>query len=386
MKAQRPLTPDRLTAGVRTPPAVLAALESRSADDALRSLALYDGLIDFSSNDYLGFSTTGALKAEMERTAPADERRVGSTGSRLLSGNSRYAEETEQLLARFYGAEASLIFSTGYAANVGLLSCVPTRHDTILYDELCHASIIDGIRLSLAKHRYKFRHNDLEHLRELLLTSRGSVFVVTESLFSMDGDFAPIEELCMLARQHGAFVIVDEAHAVGVFGERGEGLVASLGLEGEVFGRVVTFGKGMGAHGAAVCGSETLRQYLINFSRSFMYSTAPEFETFRTIRAAHTLASSASVERSVLKKVIGAYQTAIQELGASNNGPIQTVRISPNTNTRKLAASIREQGMDVRAILSPTVAKGEERLRICLHAFNTAGQVENLVAAIRNQK
>jgi 8-amino-7-oxononanoate synthase len=198
----------------------------------------------------------------------------GSTGSRLISGNSKQAEATEAFLADFHQAEAALIFNSGYDANVGLFSALGNRHALILYDELVHASIHDGLRLSLAK-KIKFRHNDVAHLQQLLTRHQAeTVYIAVESVYSMDGDQAPLKALAELAELCGAGLVVDEAHATGVYGEKGEGLVVADGLAHRVYARVHTFGKAIGLQGAVVVGTNVLKNYLINFSRSFIYSTA----------------------------------------------------------------------------------------------------------------
>ncbi|MBL4654010.1 MAG: aminotransferase class I/II-fold pyridoxal phosphate-dependent enzyme, partial [Flavobacteriales bacterium] len=241
-------------------------LENRKGENALRSLKTVNGLIDFSSNDYLGFARDFAVLNHSVGVG-------GSTGSRLLTGNSIEAEELEAFIAEYHNAEAGLLYNSGYDANIGLLSCVPQRGDTVIYDELSHASIIDGIRLSRAE-SFKFKHNNLEHLETRLKSAKGNVFVVVESVYSMDGDFSPLQELINLKQKFDFNLIVDEAHATGLFGKKGEGRCVELGIQNEVFARVHTYGKALGCHGAIVLGSETLRSYLINFSRSFIYTTA----------------------------------------------------------------------------------------------------------------
>ena len=229
-------------------------LDERAARDALRRLRLPDGKTDFCSNDYLGVVTNGLLEDGDGREAH------GSGGSRLLAGNYALIEETEKMIAGFHSAPAGLIYNSGYDANVGLLSCVPGRGDIILYDALSHASIRDGVRLSFAQ-AHGFAHNDCNDLeRRLAAGGDGTKFVVTESVFSMDGDLPPLEDMAALCGRYGAHLIVDEAHATGVIGAAGEGLVQQKGLEGACFARIHTFGKAMGCHGAVVLGSDRLRE------------------------------------------------------------------------------------------------------------------------------
>lgn len=348
-------------------------LKEREAQDALRRLRLPEGKVDFCSNDYLGVVKNGLLGVITEDAH-------GSGGSRLLAGNYPLVEETELAIAAFHGGQAALIFNSGYDANLGLLSSVPQRGDVILYDALSHASIRDGIRLSLAQ-AYGFAHNDLGELGAKLekFSGGGTVFVVTESVFSMDGDFAPLREMAALCRQYNAQLIVDEAHATGVVGAKGEGLVQELGLENECFARVYTFGKAVGCHGAAVVGSTLLRVYLINFSRSFIYTTALPPASVRAIARAYALLPGLDAERERLRLLIGRFRQApIAWQRLDSITPIQVVIVPGNAAVRGLADRLQEAGLDVRPIMSPTVEKGKERLRIVLHSFNTEEEVDRL--------
>jgi 8-amino-7-oxononanoate synthase len=354
-------------------------LKEREVQDALRRLLLPEGKVDLCSNDYLGIARNGLLEDGILMAAsPADGADAhGSGGSRLLAGNYALIEETERAIAVFHGAAAALIYNSGYDANLGLLSSVPQRGDVILYDALSHASIRDGMRLSLAQ-AYGFAHNDPDELERRLRVARGAgggaktVFVVTESVFSMDGDFAPLREMVALCRQYDAQLIVDEAHATGVVGGKGEGLVQALGLEKECFARVHTFGKAVGCHGAAVLGSELLRDFLINFSRSFIYTTALPPASARAIARAYALFPRLDAERDRLRLLIDRFrQTPMIWQRLDSMTPIQVVVVPGNAAVKALAARLQEAGLDVRPILSPTVEKGKERLRIVLHAFNT---------------
>jgi 8-amino-7-oxononanoate synthase len=246
-------------------------LEKRKEIDALRTLAINEGKTDFCSNDYLGI-----VKNKLLENVPGENYAHGSTGSRLLSGNYKLIEETENIIANFHEAEAGLLFNSGYAANTGLLGCIAQKGDIIIYDQLSHASIRDGIRLSFAT-SFSFQHNDVGDLEKKLAGIQNpgvNIFVVTESVFSMDGDMAPLLEISSLCERYGAGLIVDEAHATGVTGAKGEGLVQQLSIQHKCFARVHTFGKACGCHGAIVLGSEKLKNYLINFSRPFIYSTS----------------------------------------------------------------------------------------------------------------
>lgn len=350
-------------------------LEERIQNNSLRTLVSHTGKTDFCSNDYLGISRDRLLKT-------TEGLRPGSTGSRLLAGNYELIEKAETIIATFHQTESALIFNSGYDANVGLLSCVPQRGDTILYDQLSHASIRDGIRLSFAD-SFSFRHNDTQDLEHKLKQATGNIFVVTESVFSMDGDLAPLESLCGLCDTFSANLIVDEAHATGIIGERGEGLTQKLNLQEQVFARIHTFGKALGTHGAAIVGSQRLKDYLVNFSRPFIYSTAlPETSVDHIIQA-YKLFPGMLAERKHLDKLIRIFQsgqTKFQNL--KSDTPIQGLIVSGNHETKSLANKLQENNLDVRAILYPTVPKGAERLRIVLHSFNTENELRNLLALL----
>jgi len=361
-------------------------LRERKEQHAFRRLRLPDGKIDLCSNDYLGIATGGlieqALAAGGGPGATRPDARHGSGGSRLLAGNYPLIEETEHALAAFHAAETGLIFNSGYDANLGLLSCLPQRGDTILYDHLSHASIRDGMRLSFAR-SFSFGHNDLADLEKRLATAEGNKFVVTESVFSMDGDQAPLAEMAATCQRYGAHLIVDEAHATGVVGEKGEGLVQVLGLESACLARVHTFGKAVGCHGAIVLGSSRLRDYLVNFCRSFIYTTALPASAVQAIRTAYALFPVMHKEREHLRMLIDRWQTAILRFERLESiTPIQGVVVPGNEAVKALAERLQAEGLDIRPILYPTVPKGEERLRIVLHAFNTMEEMERLIGLL----
>ena len=353
-------------------------LEERKANNALRELKTNNNLIDFCSNDYLGFASEKSIhQVESELT------QYGATGSRLISGNHIIIEEVEDYLADFYKSESALIFNSGYNANLGFFSCVPQRGDTIIYDELIHASIRDGIRLSNAS-SFSFKHNDLVELQNKIAKAEGNVYLAIESIYSMDGDFAPLTEMATICKKQGVALIVDEAHAVGIFGE-GKGLCVELGIENDAFARVVTFGKVYGCHGAAVLGSNDLRDYLINFSRPFIYTTALPLQSVLTIKKAHQFLIDNSDRIEKLKENIRYFQEQSQQLILNtqySKSAIQCIIIEGNDEVKKVAEKIQKEGFDVRPILSPTVAKGQERLRVCLHSFNTTEEIKCLVAEL----
>jgi 8-amino-7-oxononanoate synthase len=355
-------------------------LGERRAEDALRRLRLPEGKTDLCSNDYLGIVTNGLI--------PANALAHGSMGSRLLAGNYPLMEETERALAGFHSSDAGLLFNSGYDANLGVLSCVAQRGDTIFYDQLSHASIRDGIRLSFAQ-SHSFAHNDCQdlerRLRAALRAGSGSrIFVVTESVFSMDGDMAPLESIVALCRSYGAHCIVDEAHATGVIGKAGEGLVQALGLQGECIARIHTFGKAVGCHGAIVLGSERLRQFLINFCRPLIYTTAFPPASVGAIADAYRLFPKMEAERERLRQLIDRFRRATigyQRLDSLT--PIQVVVVPGNAAVRELAERLQQAGLDIRPILYPTVPRGGERLRIVIHSFNTEEEIDKLTDLLR---
>ncbi len=351
-------------------------LDERKQVNALRSLIVNDDTTDFCSNDYLSIVKNKLIEKSIQKDLSH-----GSTGSRLLSGNYKFIEETENFIAAFHEAAAGLIFNSGYDANTGLLSCVPQKGDVIIYDQLSHASIRDGIRLSFAT-SFSFLHNDLTDLEKkltLAINLDRNIFVVTESVFSMDGDKAPLIEISNLCEKHNAGLIVDEAHATGVIGRRGEGLIQQLFLQQKCFARIHTFGKACGCHGAIVLGSAQLKKYLINFSRQFIYSTSLPPSATAAIAASYNIFPSLQNERDHLNNLITVFQKKkIKHTLLKSDTPIQVVIIPGNEEVKKVARSLQENKMDVRAILYPTVPKGRERLRIVFHAFNTEEQVEKL--------
>ena len=358
-------------------------LRERTQAGNLRKLTTQQAAVDLFSNDYLGLVTTGTL-AELMQPINSEFHTTGSTGSRLLSGNSEQAELLEHTIAKFHKAEAALLFNSGYDANMGLLASITGRNSTILSDELCHASLIDGIRLSTASRKYKFAHNDLEDLEEKLKkhTAEGSVIVVVESAYSMDGDMAPLAAIVDLCETYDAQLVVDEAHATGVVGKHGEGLVYTLGLQDKVFARVHTFGKALGCHGAAVVGSELLKQYLINFARPFIYTTALPGHSVHAAYCAYQYLSGHNFSNQPLHDLIAHFRSRIKETGSEgwkdSISPIQALVVGDNERSKLLASKLQSAGLQVKPILHPTVSAGMERLRICLHTFNTKEQVDLL--------
>lgn len=355
------------------------SLEKRKLNHSLRTLKSENSKVDFCSNDYLGFARSKSLRQSfLSSLINYPDFRMGSSGSRLIAGNDSFTERLEEEIADFHQSEAALIYNSGYDANVGLFSCLPQRGDTIISDEYIHASIIDGIRLSHAQ-RYVFKHNDLQSLENKLELAKGRIFIAVESLYSMDGDEAPLLQIAELAKNYNAALIVDEAHATGIFGNKGRGLVEELGLCDQVFARVITFGKALGTHGAVILGSKQFRSYLINFSRSLIYSTASGFLNHLAVKLAYDLLKKQDYQTEI-KERITLFRNTIKPQIRLQEGrsPIQIILIEGNQKAKEAEFRIQEAGYDVRAILSPTVPEGLERIRICLHNHNTKDEIINL--------
>ncbi len=364
---------------VPVPKSIVSELGQRQRASALRTLAINRGGVDLCSNDYLG------LARDLATAGPARTVAGGATGSRLLSGNTAEHESLERFIADFHQTEAALIFGSGYEANLGLLSALGARNDTVLYDELVHASMRDGIRLGFAR-SFSFRHNDANDLREKLSRSRGETFVAVESLYSMDGHESPLAEILDVCEQHGAFLIVDEAHATGVYGPKGQGLVQALGLSARVFARIHTFGKALGYRGGAVVGPAALRDYLINVSRPFIYSTAPDPASLAAIRECYLRQSEMSGRRERLAGLVRHFREMTGDFPnlefLESSSPIQGVVIPGNRNALEAEQALAAQGYFARAIRSPTVPAGSERLRLCLHAFNTESEIKRALTIL----
>ncbi|KAF3044062.1 hypothetical protein E8E12_008611 [Didymella heteroderae] len=381
-------------------------LDERQKKSTLRNLTLpKPGQTDFSSNDFLSLSTNLRLKEAYVTELRASNLPLGSGGSRLLDGNSTYAESLERDVASFHGAEAGLLWNSGFDANAGFFSCVPQPGDVIIFDELVHASVHDGMRLSRAAQTVPFVHNSVADLRRVLqgvaeLPSTCNVFIAVESIYSMDGDVAPLQMIVntvneTLGAERG-HVIVDEAHSTGVLGFEGRGLVCELGLEKEVFARLHTFGKALAGNGAILLGSQTLRHYLINYARPLIYTTFLSYPSLALIRSSYELLRSGGAVslQSQLHQLTELLFKALQQLhiisaaarsllsipSACPQSPIFAVQLR---QPRDLAGYLQDKGMMVRAVVSPTVPRGTERVRICLHAGNTVEEVESLVGALQ---
>tara|TARA_Y100001933_G_scaffold70045_1_gene71234 strand:+ start:8264 stop:9418 length:1155 start_codon:yes stop_codon:yes gene_type:complete len=367
-------------------------LEKRKNENALRKLSNYKDLVDFSSNDYLGLAREAKIRQQADRLLVETDGLNGATGSRLLTGHYPLLAELEVVMANFHNAEAALVFNSGYDANLGLFSSVPQRNDNVFYDELVHASIRDGIALGNAK-SYKFKHNDLEDLHRHIERSRNidngsETYIVTESVFSMDGDSPDLRALADYCAKNKFHLIVDEAHAVGVLGN-GKGLVSELGIEDRVFARLVTFGKALGCHGAAILGTSHLKTYLTNFARSLIYTTALPPHTVATVFSSYTHLASEQGKRAVksLQDRIHFFVQKkrdynLQDVFLPSESAIHVAVLKGNERVKRCAEQIQKNGFDVRPILAPTVPKGHERLRICLHSYNTEEEVKTVLELI----
>ncbi len=335
------------------------------------------GKADFYSNDYLGLCLNGAILPDLQRDIEAGIS-LGSSGSRLVSGQNEILEDLESDCQAFFKSEAVVFFPNGYLANLALLSTVANRHDTILYDEQCHVSLKDGIRLSLAE-KFSFKHNDVNSLEQKLSISKGRKFIVIESIYSMDGDLTPLTEIVELAQKYEGHIIIDEAHSTGTVGERGEGLSLSLGLESRIWARIYTFGKALGASGGLLAISGITKNYLINKSHPLIYSTASM--PMQALICKHQL--------SFLKNnpdLVGLLQSKIyfwnklifrtnNKVSKNDLSPVQYYKVQGNKEALQMAKKLQDSDIQIKAMLSPTVKEGAERIRISLHGYNTENQM-----------
>ena len=361
-----------------------AKLEKRKSDNSLRTLYNKKALIDFSSNDYLGFAKNINIANKVALSMNNEEYKNGSSSSRLISGNHDLHVEVESMLSRFFNTPATLLFNSGYDANLGIFSCVPQNGDVVLYDEYCHASIRDGLRLSNAK-SIKFKHNDLKDLEKKYRNTKnanGNTYLVVESIYSMDGDQSPLEVLARFCDKNGIYLIVDEAHSTGIYGKNNNGLINQLELEPYIFARIHTFGKAFGCHGAVVAGSSELIDFLINYARSFIYTTAIPIHAVLTIKyTLKELVLTDEVKKlkrniKIFKDEIECHKMDIRFI--NSDSPIQCLVISDNKLIRSLAEKIRHENFDVKAILPPSVPEGKQRLRFSIHSYNTKKQIQEI--------
>jgi len=340
--------------------------------------------VDLSSNDYLGLATHPVLKQRMAQAVMEDG--CGSTASRLLRGHREHFSSLERRFATFKRTGAALYFSSGYLANLGVLTTFLEEGDVVFSDELNHASLIDGLRLSPAR-RVIFPHCDAEALRKLLAAEEntGRKLVVTESLFSMDGDEAPLAEYAALCRETGAALIVDEAHAVGVYGAHGSGLIEEAGIADAVFVSVNTAGKALGVGGAFAAGSSVAMDYLVQRARPFIFSTAPPPAMASALEAALEVVAGEPLRRAKLLETAAFLRRRLLDLGLRvppGRSQIIPVMIGENEKAVAVAAVLAEQGFDVRAIRPPSVPPGTARLRVSVNASLDQTTLERFAAAL----
>ena len=380
--------------------------ELRRVDSPPGTRIRIDGqtLLNFSSNDYLGLAGDPLLKEAAIRAV--EKFGAGSGASRLICGSLAPHHELEEALANFKGAEAALSFSTGYATAIGTICALLGKDDVIVLDKLVHACIVDAARLSGAKIRV-FAHNDLEDLEKILKwTRRGELcepqtksgtrvthpserrrtLIVTESVFSMDGDAAPLREIVALKEKHGAWLMVDEAHATGLYGKNRRGLAEETGVSERIEIQMGTLGKAVGASGGYICGSRPLIDFLVNRARTFIFSTAPVPAAAAAATAGIRLIQSPAGEtqRKLLWTRVGELPSESGKRKAETPSAIIPVLIGDETKAVAASAVLRERGIFVPAIRYPTVARGQARLRVTLTATHTTEEV-NLLAAALNE-
>jgi 8-amino-7-oxononanoate synthase len=364
------------------------ALEALARRGRRRALTALSG-IDFTSNDYLGLASSRELK-DAARTAIERDVPVGSGGSRLLRGNHREHEALEAEAAAFFGAESALFFGGGYVANLALFSTLPQRGDLVVHDALIHASVHDGMRMGRAE-RAEARHNDAQAFEDAIRDWRaaggaGTPWIAVESLYSMDGDRAPLDDLVAIADRHGGVLVIDEAHATGVLGPLGRGLGAHLEGRANVIA-LHTCGKALGAMGALLSGPQVLCDYLVNRSRAFIYATAPSPAVAAVVRAALLICRFDAARRERLMALVACAGAHLAEhCGLQPSGShIQPVIVGADERATRLAAAMHERGFDVRAVRPPTVPEGTARLRLSLTLNVDEGQVAAMAGALAEE-
>jgi 8-amino-7-oxononanoate synthase len=347
---------------------------------------------NFSSNDYLGLANNPALKEAAIRAV--EKFGAGAGASRLICGSLAPFHELETALAAFKKTEAALTFSSGYATATGTICALLGKDDVIVLDKLVHACIVDAAKLSGAKIRV-FAHNDLNGLEKILKwvsekkaesgKRKAEILIVTESIFSMDGDAAPLREIAALKEKHGAWLMVDEAHATGLFGKHGRGLADELGVGGQIEIQMGTLGKALGAGGGYICGSRALVDFLVNRARSFIFSTAPVPAAAAAATAAIQLVQSAEGEtrRKNLRQRIGQFYSATRIPHSTVSSAIIPIILGDENKAVEAAARLRERNIFVPAIRFPAVARGKARLRVTLTAAHSANDVAELVQALK---
>ncbi len=361
------------------------SIEKLKSEQQYRQLKRYKRK-DFISNDYLGIAHEGAIEEFMVEPL-MNSLSLGSTGSRLLTGNSKVHEQAEDYFTQYFNCANTLIANSGYDANLAVLSTLPQRNDIILYDEKVHASIKEGMRLSFAK-RYSVKHNDWNDLENKIkkyrqIYPKSVIFYVFETVYSMDGDIPNLKELAQIARKYELVLIADEVHAFGVFGEQGEGLLQSQQLHQEVAVRIFGFGKAAGTYGAVIAVQDTIiKEYLLNMARAVIYTTALSPFQVETMRTSADLIRYNPQWKEDLHENIQLFQQFLPDLNIQT--PIIPIVIGNNEKLIELFTKIQQAGFDVGMIRSPTVPKGQERLRIIVHSYNSETDIRDLSEILKS--
>lgn len=356
-------------------------LDRRKQEGTFRSLKPKSSGIDFYSNDYLGLGRNKEFQDILLKNVTDNPQLLsGSSGSRLISGNSNTAITTEDFIAQKHQFSSALLFPSGYNANLALFSTLPDRHDIIIVDEQIHRSVHDACRMTNAK-KLKFRHNDINSLESILKKQEKTCYIAIESLYSMEGDFAPLVEITALAKKYQAHLIVDEAHAFGIFGH---GLIEKYQLQNQVTAVVVTYGKASGAHGAAILCNDTIKSYLINFASPFMYTTSAQDFQWMAIKTGYDFLECHHQLPEKLQENIKTFRSQELLSPSSETSPIQTILIPDHLKLKAIQNTLSGNGFLTYAVYSPTVKEGTERLRICLHSFNTEEEIIKLTGIIKD--
>ncbi|XKH01449.1 8-amino-7-oxononanoate synthase [Marinobacter nauticus] len=372
-----------------------AEIEQRKRDGLYRHRRLVSGpqqpqltadgkpLLSFCSNDYLGLANDAGNIEALKNALP--ETGLGGAASHLVCGHHEAHHQLEERLAAFTERSSALFFSTGYMANMGVISALVGRGDTVFSDKLNHASIVDGCILSRARMR-RYAHGDVVALEEMLAKTDGHKVVVTDGVFSMDGDVAPLKELARVCRAHDALLVVDDAHGLGVLGPQGRGSVLEAGLsEEDVPVLIGTLGKAVGTSGAFVAGPQWLTEYLVQKARTYIYTTAMPPAVAAATRASLDRIEADDARRDHLNQLIARFRAGAENLGYElmpSQTPIQPILIGENHAALALSQALEEQGMLVTAIRPPTVPVGQARLRVTLSAAHTTDNVDHLLAAL----
>lgn len=340
-------------------------------------------LLSFCSNDYLGLANHSAIRAALVNALP--ETGLGGASSHLICGHHNAHHRLERRVAGFTGRSSALFFSTGYMANMGVISALAGRGDTVFSDRLNHASIIDGCILSRARIR-RYAHGNVAELATMLANTTGHKLVVTDGVFSMDGDVAPLRELARVCKAHDALLVVDDAHGIGVLGPDGRGSVAELGLsEDDVPVLVGTFGKAVGTSGAFVAGPSVITDYLIQKARTYIYTTAMPPAVAAATCTSLDLIEQDTSRRAHLNTLITEFRNRVPSLGFDllpSRTPVQPIMVGDNVSALALSQALEARGLMVTAIRPPTVPAGEARLRVTLSAAHSRGDLERLFTAL----